>query len=181
MKKKILIVIIVLLIVIFIILGTLLKNSNTENNINNNLNNLTVKENVSIQLEQVQGATPYFTVQSCVNKYITYVAEKDNDSVYKILDNEYIEKNNITKSNVLNKIEEIQEAVIFEAEKMYVEEIDQNNNKYYVLGILKQDNLEEGEKIINNNFKIAVSLDFENMIFSVMPLEDGGIFDEKNN
>ena len=103
-----------------------------------------------------------------------------------MLNEDYIQNNNITKDNVLNKIdtlkiEDVESSVTFEATKMYVEELDENNNRYYVLGILKQESLEyEEEILLDNNFKIIVNLDFENMIFSAEPLENGGIFNETN-
>lgn len=183
MKRKILVVIIVLVIIVLIILGILLKESNTDSNNIENLTNSVVDKNTIENLEEVKGATAYFTVESCVNKYITYVSMQDKDSVYKLLDNKYIQENNITENNVLEKIDNMNELAIFEADKMYVQEIDENNSKYYVSGLIKQEDIGNVEQktVINDNYNIAVVLNFKDMIFSVIPLDDGGIFNEKNN
>lgn len=174
MRKNILLIIISVLIIITVIICILLnviKNTKGKENTNLQISN-TVSETENEELKEVKSATEYFTVQSCVNKYLTYIEEKDISSILKILDVEYINNNNITENNVLNNIGNISEVAIFEAKKMYVEKIDQNNNKYYITGILKKDSMdaENGLEIIKDNFNIAVKLDFENMIFSVIPL-----------
>lgn len=181
MKKKVLIAILILLIVIYVSIIIILKSKQGKNIENTDTNTL---ENVaSINYDEVKSATAFFTVESVVNKFVVYVADKDVDSVLKILDNKFIEDNNVNTNNVLEKIKGNNISGTFEAEKMYVEEIDENNNKYYVKGTLKQEL--EGENaqdiIINDNFCVIVSLDFDNMIFSITPLEDGGMFNEKAN
>lgn len=185
MRKNILLMIISVLIIITVVICILLnimKNTKNEENTNTQINNVVSKTD-SKELKEVKSATEYFTVQSCVNKYLTYIEAQNISSILKILDVEYINNNNITEKNVLNNVGNISEMVIFEAKKMYVEEIDQNNNKYYITGILKRDRMddENGLKVIKDNFNIAVKLDFENMIFSVIPLKDGGVFNEKNS
>lgn len=176
--KKAIIIAIVILIIIFIVFI----NNKKEKNYNN-INNIEVKEEK--KLEEVKSATAFFTVQSCANKYITYVSQDESEEVYKILDKEYINNNRITQNNVLdilNKDKKINGVVTLEVDKMYVEEIDENHNKYYIRGILKEEDVEISNiKVIDNDLEMAIILDFENMIFSVNPLVDGGIFDEKDN
>lgn len=181
---KILIICLILIIILFICL--VIESKNQINNTSELKNETVIDEKVDEtgkKIEPVKSSTAYFTVQSCVNKYISYILEKDLNSVYNILDNEYIEKNAITENNVLDKINNINEKVIFEATKMYVQEIDENNNKYYVSGVLEQDNFGyvDEKAIVEDKFNVAVVLDLENMIFSIIPLEDGGIFNEENN
>lgn len=175
MRKNLLLIIISVLIIITVIICILLnviKNTKNEENTNTQINNNTVSQIDTKELKEVKSATEYFTVQSCVNKYLTYIGGKNASSILKILDAEYINNNNITEKNVLNNVGNISEMVIFEAKKMYVEQIDENSNKYYVTGILKRDSMddENGLKVIKDNFNIAIKLDFENMIFSVIPL-----------
>lgn len=177
--KKLIIILIITVLIIFTILLIKYnkKNDTSETNTLSYNNDLGEQKT---EITKVKSASAYFTVQSCVNKYILYISEQDKESIYNLLDFEYIEENNINRDNILNKIEKIPEQVTFEAEKMYVEEIDDNHSKYYTSGVLKQNNLEESI-IINNNFNIAVNMDFDNMIFSIIPLENGGVFDEKIN
>ena len=176
MKKNILIPIIVLLIFMIIVI-ILIMNMNKETN---NEQQLITEQNEQKVVKKVESASAYFTVQSCINKYISYVSSKNTDSILKTIDSEYIIKNNITEENVLEKVEQISVGTIFEANKMYEEEIDSDNKIYYVLGTLKQDGL-ENYTIIDNNFCITVNMDFANNIFSIIPFGNGGLFDEKSD
>lgn len=184
MKKKsfLIIIIIFLIISVAIILNNIFKINNKEITEINNIIMEDNKEEIvdAKNLETVKSATAYFTVQSCVNKYINYLSNKDKENIIILLDSDYLEKNNINEENVLEKIEEIPENTLFEAEKMYVEIISDDVNKYYVSGILKEDNFEQSE-VIKNEFYIIINMDLKNMIFSVEPLKNGGIFNEKND
>lgn len=176
LKRMIIILIIIMIIAIIII------TNNKKENDSSNITNIEVKEEKN--LEEVKSATAFFTVQSCANKYITYISQEKSEEVYKILDKEYINNNKISQDNVLdilNKDKKINGVVTLEVDKMYVEEIDENHNKYYMHGRLKEESEISNIKIIDNDFKLAIILDFDNMIFSVNPLMDGGIFNEKEN
>ena len=139
-----------------------------------------IETNEDIQLDEikepVKNATSYFTVQSCVNKYLGYIVEKNADALYSILDNSYIEKNNIDANNVLDKVEKYDESITFKAESMGMEQLDDNNIKYYAEGIIRRDAMvenyedEKNQEIVNDNFKIVVILNTEKKIFSIIPM-----------
>lgn len=177
MKKNVLIFLIALLatlsVVIFIII-----NKNQYKEEQEKENNVIMEENQNQKIEKVNSASAYFTVQSCVNKYINYVTSKDTDSILKLLDSSYIKENDITKSNVLEKIENISGFIIFEAKKMYVEEIDENNKIYYVSGSLKEEGLET-YTTIDDKFYITVNMNFNDNIFSIIPFGNEGLFNEE--
>lgn len=176
MKKNILIYIIILLIIIVIAILTVM-NKIQDNDVQEQ-SNIIVEDSKDKKIEKVKSTSAYFTVQSCVDKYVNYVASKDIDSILKILDSEYIIENNITKDNVLEKVENISGLLIFQAKEMYVEEVDTDNKIYYVSGILKEDGL-EAYTTIDNDFYITVNMDFSNNIFSIIPFGNGGLFNEK--
>ncbi len=178
MKNKILILIGILLILLIIAICMILGISSKSNINQNQVSNNVQQDRTFNEKTKVKSATAYFTVQSCINKYISYVEDKDLESIMQILDSEYVEKNNITTANVLDNVGDIPEgSITFEAIQMYVEDIDDNNSKYYVSGVLKElGGLErESDNIINNNFNITVELDYENMIYSIIP--NGGNID----
>ena len=176
MKKNVLIPIIALLIII--VLAIVIIMNNIQDNNNQEESNVIIKENESKKIEKVQSASAYFTVQACVNKYINYVTAKDTDSILKLLDSGYITENNITEDNVLEKVENISGYIIFEAENMYVEEINTNNKIYYVSGTLKQEGLET-YITIDKDYYITVNMNFNDNIFSIIPFGNGGLFNEE--
>lgn len=176
MKKNVLISIIVLLIIIVLVIVVIM--NKIENDNNQEQSNIVVEENKNKEIEKVKSASAYFTVQSCINKYINYVTTKDTDSILKLLDSGYIIENNITEDNVLEKVENISGFLIFEAEEMYVEEIDSNNKIYYVSGILKEEGLET-YTTIDTEFYITVNMNFSDNIFSIIPFGNGGLFNEE--
>ena len=182
--KSIIIVICIILagVVAIIVINGKQANKPIENNINHSTESKI--QDTKVNYEKVKSATSFFTVQSCINKYLSYINANDNESVFKILDEEYLLKNKITKQNVFENIKRYDNgAITFQADKMYMEQIDDDNIKYYVHGIVKNSFIEElsDKIIIDDNFQIIVKLNFENMVYSVMPLENGGMFNERSN
>lgn len=169
---KSIIVVLVILIGIFAVL--LLNHSSNSNEGSLELENTSQNIQPEKELTQVKSASAFFTAQYCANKYLGYVSEKDSESICRVLDYNYIMQNGITSENVMEKIDNIPEQAQLKVEKMYLEKIDDNNSKYYMSGLLVQDT-SEGDIIIQDNFNISVILDFENMIFSIIPLENGGV------
>ena len=97
LKKIIIILAIVLTCVILLLV---LKQRKVQGpNINNNSSSTISNED----LEPVKSATAFFTVQDCVNKYLSYVQDKNSEAVFKVLDSGYKQDSNITEKNVLNK------------------------------------------------------------------------------
>lgn len=173
MKNKLLIFIIALLVIIVLAITTINK-QDFQKSEEQNETNIIVEQNETKQTKKVKSASAFFTAQNCANKYLGYASEKDSDKVYKLLDYDYIMQNNITTQNVIEKIETIPEQAQLKVETMYMEVIDDNSNKYYMSGLLVQDT-SEGDIVLQDNFKIEVILDFQNMTFSIIPLENGGV------
>ena len=179
MKKKILIAIIILVIVLVAVLGIFFKNKNTKENKLQNIELTNVEEIGEEQIQSVQSPIAYFTVQACANKYINYLAQKNFDIVYNMLDSQYIETFNITKDNVGEYIETAYEDPLLKIEKMYVKRIDNYNEIYYLKGNLIE--LLGGEDTTYGEQKeivLTINIDNENMTFSVVPFGYGGVFYE---
>lgn len=131
-------------------------------------------------IKQVESPIMYFTVRSCVEKYISYLSNNDFETIYKLLDNEYKEKFSITKKNIQKYIETAYEDNNLKIEKMYVQEIDENNEKYYVKATLIE--MIGGEETIyggQKEFIVTVNIDHESMTFSIVPFGYGGVFYEQ--
>lgn len=179
--KKLLIVLFVLLIIITITIVILKNNKKDVPNLENYENEQIVTNDIKL----VDNPIMYFTVQSCVGKYINYLEDKDSEKIYNLIDAEYVKKHSLTKANVLEHVEEVYEMPGFDTTKMYVEEISEDIEKYYVKGILSQDfmfeemDIDEYEKYNQTKeFIVTIIINHENMTFTVIPFGDGGVFDE---
>ena len=120
----------------------------------------------------------FFTVNSCVYKYINYLQSKDSDSLLKVLDKNFIKVNNINENNIYDYLEKLEGNYSFVSKKIYYEKIDDKYVKYYVYGHLVEDLMDEiGEKL---DRYYVVTFDLENYLFSIIPY-NGDIFKEEEN
>ena len=62
----------------------------------------------------------YSTVSTAIEKFYSFVNMKDYDSAIKILDEEYVNKNNINSSNIKNYLYVSDSLLSFQPNKMYV-------------------------------------------------------------
>lgn len=159
-KKKIFMISLLVIVAIVLILFKILYKNET--------NNYTI----------VTSSSKFYTVSSCVNRYVNYLYTKDDSKILEILDSEYKRKNSINKNNLFNKIQKLDKNYSFEARKMYQEEINENVVKYYVKGYLIENVL--SDSLIENglDFYLIVYLDSKNSTYSVVPY-DGKIFLEE--
>ena len=125
----------------------------------------------------------YYIVESCINKYYTYLdilsnleryyegstqtelteAENENSQIiYNMLDEEYITANSITTDNIGTKLEKVNNPVI-DIVNMYVSEKTDNIYVYIIEGTLRDD-----ENPISD-FTMIVKVDFANETFSIIP------------
>jgi len=180
--KKLKIFIVILIIILAIIIGVIgiLKHESqnkTENEINNNIQ---IEEKAKIM--RVDNVNMFFTVENCINKYITYLSSKDTDIIFNLLDKSYKTELGINKENVLQYVEELNGMYAFTAKDMYYEEND-NIQTYYVTGEITADGLEEVVLETNNiKFNITVILDMSNNTYTIIPYGYGGMYyEEKYN
>lgn len=168
--KGILIFLIIIVVIIFSFI-IFIKNNKTDEKITFT-NNIANNE----KTERVNNATEYFTVQSCVNKYLTYAFNKDKDSLYKLLDDSYIKESDIKPENVLNYIEDVKYSYSFDATEINYVQLKEVK-KYYVSGYAYEEDI---DGLITNRVKIGITiiLDMENKTFSVIPYGYGGNFYE---
>lgn len=138
-------------------------------------------------LQYVTVRNDYYAVQTCVQKFYTYYTaifdneddyyevdiEEENEklksnneeALYNILDKEYIDYKNITKNNISEKMDRVNNSVI-NINQMYVCKKNVNVSVYIVQGRLRE--IQSG-KI--SDFKLMLKLDALNKTFSVY-LED---------
>lgn len=119
----------------------------------------------------------FFTVNSCVYKYVQYLQKEDFDSLFKVLDEDYVVRTSINKNNVYSFLPNISDGVYnYVSKKIYYEKINDNLIVYYVYGYIEKSVLDSvGFKEYHN---YEVILDTKNETFSIAPY-NGNLFDKE--
>lgn len=162
MKKAI----IVMVIVIVIIIAALYLISVQGNQGNENIIDTGETSSTEV-LEPVKDADRYYTVKGCVDSYIAYVTAQDSESIYKLLDKDYIQDFGITQDNVMEYVEQLDGMQIVQLNKMYEQSIENNIKVYYAEGYIREDVMEQETE--REPYYITVKLDDTNGTFSIMP------------
>lgn len=198
MKKLKIIIIIFIITIIVITAGIfLLKNNKTESleeeiqGIEEIPIHTNESEEENLSDDTVKDSEAFFTVSSCVSQYLDFLNKNyeiyygydDNDNytqivnpyevILEVLSEKYIEENNISKDNLQNYVQLMEEKVMFIPLKMRVIE-NAEVEKYLVYGIIENLDNEYIEDIY-----LFVNLDGNNATFSIEPIENkyNNIFD----
>ncbi len=120
----------------------------------------------------------FFTVNSCIYKYIVFLETEDFDNLFKVLDKDYVENNNLNSNNIYNYISKLEGNNSFVSKKMYSEEISSDYIRYYVYGYLYLDDLDSPKKSGENYY--IVDLDLKNELFSITPSNEQSFREVQN-
>lgn len=170
-SKNIIILIIALLVIVLVILISILT---IRNNTDSNYAEINIVETGEIaknpnfwDVQIVENANDFYTVASCVDKYIDLWYAQDNEQVYQILNNDYKAENSITQDNVFEVIGKLSNKLIFRPKKMYYENLEDSVQKFYVYATVRPEVMEgRGEE---TEYYVEVILNFNNNTFSLTP------------
>ena len=126
----------------------------------------------------VTNPSNFYTVNSCLYRFITYLSERDEESLNLILSEEYKKNNNISKENILDLFFDVKINSTFVSEKMYYETVTSNLTKYYVKGHIEANKIMDGVPLEDKDYDsvyFIVYLNTSNNLFSIEPY-DGEIF-----
>ena len=123
----------------------------------------------------VTSNSKFYTVSSCVDRYLDYLVNDDVDNLLLLLDKTYKKNNNLNKDNLFIKIDKLDGLYSFEARKMYQESINDDLTKYYVFGYLINEDIDYDINDIGKPFYVIVYLNTSNMLYSIVPY-NGKIF-----
>ena len=103
-KKNIIICGIILFVLILITILVLVIDSNMDANsdIDNTDDN---KDTVITSLEVVTDENDFFTVKNIINSFLELVKWNDADSLYNVINDNYINENGLTLNNILTRID----------------------------------------------------------------------------
>lgn len=158
-KKQKIIAIVLVFLVIIVLLINLFKSDDK-------------KIDTSINL--LNDRNRFFEVSNSVDKFIKYVSAQDEDSISKIINKEYMKDNNIQESNILSIVPNINGNYVFNATRIYEQQLSENVYKYYVKGYYYQETIDgSGQK---NDYYTIVYFYTNSMTFSIEPY-DGTVFE----
>ncbi|MEE1530753.1 MAG: hypothetical protein UGE22_01875 [Clostridia bacterium] len=170
--KKIIAVIISIIIIITIVLIILITSNN--NNVNNNEEGtiegksdiITITNGMVV--EYPDNRTNSFTAKRLAEEYINYIVGERKEKLINIISNKYVQKENITIDNVLEKVKDanVQYSQNYKVivNNMYVIKESINLESYLV--DLTYCNLDANK---NYEIKLIVQIDIENLTFCIMP------------
>ena len=124
-------------------------------------------------IASVTNVDDFYTVASCVDKYIAYSTSNDKNKILILLSDEYKKQNNVTADNLYSFVEKYDEYYSFAPKEMYVQKKSKDISKYYVYGTLEK-GIEDTTKTYDD-FYLIVILDESNLTFSIEPY-DGEMF-----
>lgn len=130
---------------------------------------LNIKSNTD-RLIAVDEYNVFFSNVNYINNYFNYIASDNSEAVYSVLYDGYIEENQITYDNVLDKVNDYSINSSFGAHSMDVVQI--GNNYIYYIGGRVYENDYFGKKIIDENFDILLIVDFDNLSYSLYPVDN---------
>lgn len=165
--KIIFIVILILIITVSIILFALKKESRENKKIakEENINGNEFEIEVNKDLSEVDSKQEFFDVNECIQYYIDYLKDDNNDAVSKVLDNKYKENNNVDIKELKKYLIDINDSKNeFIALKMNKIDKDTDKSIYFVSGkLLDEESKEEKES------EYTVILDNSQDVFSIIP------------
>ena len=128
------------------------------------------KEKLDTTISAVADVNRFFTIDSVVFKYFSYVTIGDSDSILKMLDKNYISKNNINSSNISSFVGTYNENIKGSLSEAYQFTSYNNIYKYYVKVVLSEETLYESN-IQEYNYLI-VTIDENTLTFAIEPISE---------
>lgn len=122
---------------------------------------------VVTEVTRVKNRNDFFTVSSCVTRYLNYLTTKETDILYAYLDESYRKEKGITKENIPEYLKLSDEYYTFRAREMYVAKLSGEVSQYYVYGNLGIESTDEVDE--KTDFYISIKIDKVNNTFSVIP------------
>ena len=110
----------------------------------------------------------FYTVNSALIKFYSFVNADDADSVLNILDESYIRDNALTSDNVLESISTSDQSISFSAKLMCSKDLSDTMTSYLVEG--EETGTNTGTFIAQKYYRVV--LDQEHFRFSVKPITD---------
>lgn len=154
---------VIIIIILIAVFGTTLIIARS---IDNNVEEEVIDNTVS-PLKEVNR---YFTIDSAISKYTSYVANSDTSSIIKTLSSDYIDANGITLDNVFDYITSYGSNYTSSTREIY--QISSHNNvyKYYAKVRISSEDMDTSNVVGYEYFEVTI--DEENLTFAIEPISE---------
>ncbi len=144
--------------------------------------NKVLENEVDTTVTALSDVNRFFSIDSAISKYFSYVTSKNSDSILKILDEDYIERNNITSSNIYDFVGNYDFNIKANLEEAYQVSSYNNIYKYYVKVALKSETLYDST--LQEYVYYIITINENELTFAVEPISEVmylGKIEEVNN
>ena len=163
---KIELIIIILLIAIFGISFIYMKTTERKSE----------EEKINTEVIALADVNRFFTIDSAISKYYSYIYSNDSDSLFKVLDQDYVQRNNITASNIYNFVGSYESNMKSSLEEAYQVSSYKNVYKYYVKVALKLETLYDST--LQDYVYYIVTINENELTFAIEPISSN-IYNDK--
>lgn len=177
LKKSIIIVSILMIILISVLIVLYVRSQNQGTDYTNNsefeqdVSHMELKS----EFEKVENKNNYYAVKNIIGKYGYAIIDGGQESIYNMLDPEYISQENISQDNVLEYVDVLDKEDLTEdqvnnleisvnIDQMYYKDLNTNTSSYYINGIFEYN---VNSKQIE--FRLLVNVDSNNSTFYIYP------------
>lgn len=123
-----------------------------------------------LEIEELEDTSMFFSISENINKICEYVNSNTPTKLINIIDKDYIEKNGLTSSNIINYFQDDYQNTTFKSHETYVVS-DKNLYKYYVRGYLYVNMFDEPSTITEEKYFI-LNYNLNNLAYSVEPIDE---------
>lgn len=177
LKKSIIIVSILVIIIISVLIVLYVRSQNQGTDYTNNsefeqdVSHMELKS----EFEEVENRNNYYAVKNIIGKYGYAIIDGGQESIYNMLDPEYISQENISQDNVLEYVDVLDKEDLTEyqvnnleisvnIDQMYYKDLNTNTSSYYINGIFEYN---VNSKQIE--FRLLANVDSNNSTFYIYP------------
>ena len=111
-------------------------------------------------VSDVEDSVEEYTIKWYAEYFIKQCNSESEDILISILDNQYIEKNKIDKSNVMSMLKKYEDSII-DVDFLQVRNLSLTVSNYYLIGTINEEEV-----------KIIVNVDYNNKTYSITPCSD---------
>jgi hypothetical protein len=136
------------------------------------------KEYVNYNVFAVTDHNRFFSVTSAVDSFILNLKYKDSDNLMELLDKKYIEKNNITIDNILEKLDIFEETYAVSVRTLYHIKSYNNIYVYYAKAKLYEMNYTTVEHRPIREVFMKITINENDVTFAIAPIDEKEYLDK---